>query len=98
VCALLLDYGADAAHRDSTSRTPLHYARDKKLDYVVALLSCHGNAMADFVKASRYSNGTVNRADFHVKKLPPLEPKELQNKGKEDGRGGKEREERVGER
>lgn len=54
VSALLLDYGADASQRDSTSKTALHYAREKRLDYVVALLSCHGNAVADFVKASRY--------------------------------------------
>ncbi len=53
VSALLLDYGADATHKDTTSRTPLHYARDKKLDYVVALLSCHGNAVADFARVSR---------------------------------------------
>ncbi len=54
VSALLLDYGADASHMDSSSRTPLHYAREKKLDYVVALLTCHGNAIADFVRVSKY--------------------------------------------
>jgi len=53
VCALLLDYGADASQKDQFFKTPLDYARDKKLDYVVALLSCHGNAVADFARASR---------------------------------------------
>ena len=53
VTAVLLDYGADATHRDNMSKTPLHYAREKKLDYVVALLTCHGNAVADFVRMSR---------------------------------------------
>ena len=51
--ALLLDYGADATHKDSVLKTPLDYAREKRLDYVVALLSCHGNAVADFVRVSR---------------------------------------------
>ena len=53
VCALLLDLGADASQRDSTGLSPLHYARRKKLDYVVALLTCHGTAVADFARASR---------------------------------------------
>ena len=53
VCALLLDRGADAAQRDSTGRTPLDYARLKKMDYVVALLTCHGTAVADFARASK---------------------------------------------
>ncbi len=53
ICALLLDRGADATQRDSTGRTPLDYARAKSLDYVVALLTCHGTAVADFARASR---------------------------------------------
>lgn len=54
MCALLLDYGADATQKDALFKTSLDYARGKKLDYVVALLSCHGNAVADFARASRY--------------------------------------------
>ncbi len=53
VCALLLDRGSDATQRDSTGRTALDYARVKSLDYVVALLTCHGTAVADFARASR---------------------------------------------
>ena len=56
VCALLLDLGADATQRDSEGLSPLDYARRKKLDYVVALLTCHGTALADFARASRLEN------------------------------------------
>lgn len=54
VCALLLDRGCDATQKDSAGKTPLDYSRIKKLDYVVALLTCHGTAVADFARASRY--------------------------------------------
>ena len=57
VCALLLDLGADATQRDSEGLSPLDYARRKKLDYVVALLTCHGTALADFARASRLVGG-----------------------------------------
>ena len=53
VCALLLDRGGDASQRDVPGKTPLDYAREKKMDYVVALLTCHGTAVADFTRASR---------------------------------------------
>ena len=53
VCALLLDRCGDASQRDVQGKTPLDYAREKKLDYVVALLTCHGTAVADFARASR---------------------------------------------
>lgn len=53
ICALLLDRGCDASQRDLTGKTPLDYARIKKLDYVVALLTCHSSAVADFARASR---------------------------------------------
>ena len=53
VCALLLDHGADATQRDTEGLSALDYARRKKLDYVVALLTCHGTAVADFARASR---------------------------------------------
>ena len=53
MCALLLDLGGDATQRDSEGLSPLDYARRKKLDYVVALLTCHGTAVADFARASR---------------------------------------------
>ena len=54
MCALLLDCGSDASQRDLTGRTAIEYAREKKLDYVVALLTCHGTAVADFARASWY--------------------------------------------
>ncbi len=53
MCALLLGRGADATQTDSTGRTALDYARVKSMDYVVALLTCHGTAIADFARASR---------------------------------------------
>jgi ankyrin repeat protein len=53
VCALLLDRGSDAAHRDLTGKTAIEYARLKRFDYVVALLTCHGTAVADFARTSR---------------------------------------------
>ena len=53
MCALLLGRGADATQTDSTGRTALDYARLKGMDYVVALLTCHGTAIADFARASR---------------------------------------------
>ena len=54
MCALLLDRGADATQKDSAHKTALDYAQSKKLDYVVALLTCHGTAVADFARASKY--------------------------------------------
>ena len=54
VCVFLLDRGSDAAHRDLTGRTAIEYARHKRLDYVVALLTCHGTAVADFARTSKY--------------------------------------------
>jgi ankyrin repeat protein len=60
VCALLLDLGADATQRDSEGLSPLDYARRKKLDYVVALLTCHGTALADFTRASRWVGAGVH--------------------------------------
>ena len=59
VCALLLDRGGDASQRDLAGKTAIEYARQKKLDYVVALLTCHGTAVADFARASRYVGMTV---------------------------------------
>ena len=56
VCAVLLDRGCDASQKDVAGNTPLEYARLKKLDYVVALLTCHGTAVADFARASRQVN------------------------------------------
>ena len=53
VCALLLDRGADAALRDLSGHTPLDYAYMKRLDYVVALFTCHETSVADFTRASR---------------------------------------------
>ena len=53
VCALLLDRGSSAAQKDLTGKTAIEYARMKKLDYVVALLTCHGSAVADFATVSR---------------------------------------------
>ena len=54
VCALLLDRGCEAAQRDLTGKTAIEYAREKKFDYVVALLTCHETSVADFARASRY--------------------------------------------
>ena len=54
VCALLLDRGSDASQKDLTGKTAVEYARMKKLDYVVALLTCHETAVADFARVSRY--------------------------------------------
>ena len=55
VCVLLLDRGSDAAHRDLAGKTAVEYARQKKFDYVVALLTCHGTSVADFMRSSRYA-------------------------------------------
>lgn len=54
VCALLLDRGCEAAQRDLTGKAAIEYAREKKFDYVVALLTCHETSVADFLRASRY--------------------------------------------
>ena len=61
VCALLLDRGSDAAHRDLTGKTAIEYARLKRFDYVVALLTCHGTAVADFARTSRYFKNVIMR-------------------------------------
>ena len=53
MCALLLDRGSDAAQKDLSGSTAVEYARKKKLDYVVALLTCHTTALADFTMASQ---------------------------------------------
>ena len=63
ICALLLDLGADASQRDTDGLSPLDYARRKKLDYVVALLTCHGTAVADFARASR---SEIKTTHLHV--------------------------------
>ena len=80
VCALLLDLGGDATQRDSEGLSPLDYARRKKLDYVVALLTCHGTAVADFARASR--SEVTQSHDIHVhENLEGLSPLPLLNLG-----------------
>ena len=48
-----MEKGADASQRDYQDMTALDYARDKGLDYVVALMVCDDSAVMDFAKASR---------------------------------------------
>lgn len=64
VCALLLDRGSDASQRDLLGKTAIEYARQKRFDYVVALLTCHETSVADFAKASRSTSvsSLLNRA------------------------------------
>lgn len=54
VCALLLDRGSEASQKDLAGKTAIEYAREKRFDYVVALLTCHETSLADFARASRY--------------------------------------------
>lgn len=53
VCAFLLDRGADASQKDLSGHTPLDYAYMKRLEYVVALFTCHEASVADFARVSR---------------------------------------------